>query len=129
MQCFPTPWTLYLKRKKSLSYQVRFFQIFFHLARGGIRIAGKNDNAMNRTYSTKERIDQARLLNKYDVTDITNSFKIPRSAKNISLQSNQLRLDWDSAAGNEAYSLFSSKRYKRQELGGRGFPLQNYPLL
>ena len=58
---------------------------------------------MNGSYSTKERIDQARLLNKYDFTDITNSFKIPRSAKDISLQSNQRRLDWDSVAGNVAW--------------------------
>ena len=73
---------------------------------------------MNGSYSTKERIDQARLLNKYDFTDITNSFKIPRSAKDISLQSNQLRLDWDSVADKEAYSLSSSKRYKSQGGGG-----------
>lgn len=82
---------------------------------------------MNGSYSTKERIDQARLLNKYDFTDVTNSFKIPRSAKDISLQSNQLRLDWDSVADNEAYSLSSSKRYKSQGVGG--VPLQNDPLL
>ena len=98
------------------------------MARGGIRIAGKNDNAMNRSYSTKERIDQARLLNKYDFTDITNTFKIPRSAKDISLQSKQRRLDWDSVADNEAYSLSSSKRYKSQGWGGE-VPLQNDPLL
>lgn len=61
MQCFPTPWILYLKRKYFLELTS---SLFFHLAGGGVRIEGKNDNAMKRFNSTKEIIDHARLLNK-----------------------------------------------------------------